>query len=123
MTSDGANVRYAGELLDSCAHGLTSAVKAVGSADGSSQWLLDHVEGARGALHDAALGYAAAHGSPNADELAELAALRRFRDGIAALRAELTACSDLNLVKDTIAALFAMSFPVKVFAGDPEAKP
>ena len=65
-------------------------------------------------LLEAALAYAASLGNASAAERAELATLRRFHEGIVSLRAELTACSDLNLVKETIDAFIAMSFPLKL---------
>ena len=67
-------------------------------------------------MHAAALAYAGARGSLDAQEQAELLALRRFRDGITGLRCELAAgvTSDdgepitRELAVETIDALLAL---------------
>ena len=68
--------------------------------------------GSRDWLATTALAFAAASGSLNASERAELSALRRFRDGIASLRAELAnEPKAVALVLETVDALFALSYP------------
>lgn len=70
-----------------------------------------HVGGAREYLHRSALAYAAARGNLDAGERAELHALRQFRDGIAALRVELSEERTAQLACETIDALFSLSYP------------
>lgn len=76
--------------------------------------------GAREFLVTTALACAAAAGSMDAAERAELDALRRFRDGVVGLRAELTSARQLSgdahegalaEAVQTIDALFAISYP------------
>lgn len=95
-------------MLESCASSFVAAASVPGPI------VVEHWQGARTALHASAVAYAASLGSTDAAERAELETLRRFRDGIVSLRAELTACADLNLVKETIDALIAVSFPLKM---------
>jgi len=74
----------------------------------------DDLTGAREFLATTALAYAASAGSLDAAERAELQALRRFRDGVAALRSELARGFDPEagaLTIETIDALFAVSYP------------
>jgi hypothetical protein len=69
--------------------------------------------GARIHLETAALCFAANCGNLDAVERAELHALRRLRDGVKALRAELTEHGDVEhaWVAETIDAFFALSMP------------
>lgn len=71
---------------------------------------------AKAYLHERANAYAGALGDATALERADLSALRRFYAGVVALRAELTACSDLNLVKETIDALVFLGPKPKIGA-------
>lgn len=84
-------------------HATSSAVFA--SYTASKMYLLERANAYAGAL-----------GEATALERADLAALRRFYAGVVALRAELTACSDLNLVKETIDALVALGPKPKISA-------
>lgn len=105
-----AGAKWYETMLESSAHSFV----AVLGQDGSDDEQIAAWEGARMALRASALAYAASLGDASALERGELETLRRFRDGIVSLRTELTACSDLNLVKETIDALVAMSFPLKM---------
>lgn len=86
MTDD--DKRSAKIYLEACALGYAASVdqlpKIVAAADELDRWA-----GAKSALHDAGVQLAAALGNLDAAEHAELEALRRFRDGVVALREEL----------------------------------
>lgn len=79
--------RNAEIYLETCALGYAAAVQIGDAAVTSEQ--LDHWAGAKSALHDAGVRLAAALGNLDAAERAELAALRRFREGVEGLRVEL----------------------------------
>lgn len=73
-------------MLDTAALGYAAVVQASAAEPESEH---DAYCGAIGHLHHSALSYAATRGDLAAGERAELLALRRFRDGIVALRQEL----------------------------------
>lgn len=77
--------RSARVYLESCALGYGASVQAGG---------IDDYAGAKDALHDAGVRLAAALGNLDAAERAELVALRRFREGVEALRGEMATGQD-----------------------------
>lgn len=105
--------------LESCALGYAAVVQA---ADRRLVTTAQFDEWActKAALHDAGIRLAAARGNLDAAERAELIALRRFRDGVVALRGEITAGGtdldepvDRALIAQTIDALLFFASPTK----------
>lgn len=81
---------------------------------------LHHLAGSRAALHDAGVRLAAALGNLDAAERAEFEALRRFRDGVVAMRSEVAVGRTdagepltFELVVETIDALLFFASPAK----------
>lgn len=102
----------AAAYLECCALGYAESVGA-GDAGKLEGWAIS-----KATLHDAGVQLAAALGSLDAAERAELTALRRFRDGVVALRGELAAGKtatgetvDCALAVETIDALLALHSP------------
>lgn len=99
-------------MLETAAMGYVAQVQ---NDPGTPEAHFAHVSGAREYLHRSALAYAAARGNLDAGERAKLHALRRFRDGVAALRTELHENRDglasVSLAIETIDAFFALSYP------------
>lgn len=113
--------RSAEIYLDTCALGYAAAVQA-GDRRIVTTAQFDDWNCTKAALHDAGVRLAAALGNLDAAERAELTALRRFREGVVALRGEVatdkTALGELvnrELVVETIDALLkfaALDLPV-----------
>lgn len=88
MTDDAK--RSARVYLESCALGYAASVDQLAGAGqvvGAAE--IDHWNCTKAALHDAGIRIAAALGNLDAAERAELTALRRFREGVVALRGEM----------------------------------
>jgi len=107
--------RKAKMYLETAALGFASCVH-FSSADPESSFA--DRQGARDFLVTTALALASTMGALDAKERAELDALRRMREGIAGLRAELVAGvaemdgpMDRKLAVETIDALFSTSYP------------
>lgn len=107
MTDD--TKRCAEIYLDTCALGYAAFTQIVQIGRPTAADL-ERWNGAKAALHESAVQYAAAQGSLDAAERAELAALRRFRDGVVALRTELAAGRDAegNAIVDADASYHAV---------------
>lgn len=97
--------------LNTAALGYASVVSAVAAEAYAGS--IEH-------LRHSALGYAASCGDLNAGERAELTALRRFRDGIVALRGELASgCTDDGRVVDVALAIETIDAFVTLHGGMP----
>jgi hypothetical protein len=102
-------------MLGTAAFGYAAAV-SVAAAEPESKH--DEYSGAVEFLRTTALAYAGALGNLSAGERAEIDALRRFRDGVLALRGEIAngktamgEAMDRELAVETIDALLAVSYP------------
>lgn len=94
-----------------------SAQHVIGSVRAGDAGNADRLEGRaiyRSTLHDAGVQFAAALGSLDAADLAELVALRRFRDGVVVLRKEMQDDRDAVYWADTIDALLELHSPANV---------
>lgn len=100
--------RYAEAYLDTCALGFAVSVERA-PADRAARTQEDRVRWAtaKAVLRDAAMQYAAALGNLDATERAELEALRRFREGVLALRGEL-ASGERTTPEETIETIDAL---------------
>lgn len=103
--------------LATAALGYAAAVDATGDRPTDADLATHRATGEF--LETCALQLAVERGVPGAAERAELDALRRFRDGVVALRAEVVELGDVHATGDSVAehvertidALIAISYP------------